>query len=128
MIDPLPIGVKDDDFFDQQRTFTILPEARRKHMAIIRASRRSAGPPRGPLREYSPAAPRVQQHCRPRPRSTVHPSFAAGLCSKSSACRGVRSEFGEFQTFQVLIRTCFDLQQDFFKLVALHDQDVHSHE
>ena len=38
MIDPLPIGVKDDDFFDQQRTFAILPEARRKHMAIFGAT------------------------------------------------------------------------------------------
>jgi GTPase SAR1 family protein len=31
---PVPIG-KTDDIYDQGRTFTILPEARRKHMAIF---------------------------------------------------------------------------------------------
>jgi hypothetical protein len=35
MIDPLPIGVIDDAMFEQSGVFAILPEARRKHMAVF---------------------------------------------------------------------------------------------
>jgi hypothetical protein len=38
MIDPLPIGTKEDGVFDLGEMFTILPDARRKHMAIFGAT------------------------------------------------------------------------------------------
>jgi len=38
MIDSLPIGLKDDGIFDHGDVFAILPDARRKHMAIFGAT------------------------------------------------------------------------------------------
>jgi len=38
MIEPLPIGTKEDGVFDLGDVFTILPDARRKHMAIFGAT------------------------------------------------------------------------------------------
>jgi hypothetical protein len=38
MIDPLPIGIKEDSLLNEGEAFAILPEARRKHMAIFGAT------------------------------------------------------------------------------------------